>query len=197
MKFVPQLTAVTELDELWKKFLATSMMGSGKENVGVAKCTCDAVSKTNTVRRKKDVEYTSSLSAMESPSPPPPRPHFSGPRTHSVLVERAVQTSPLVTHERQHQQCRLPPSSPSVMFTVASRQPARPQLSELTLSEAFALSHPEFIEASLRRQREMKQRQRFKAEQEGSRTVASREESNRPRSSERYFYFHGYSGESK
>ena len=191
VKFVPQLPALTELDELWKKFLSLSMME--KENMGVGKCSCSvyATNSTNTAdtRRESDLHHTSD-------SPSTKTPPYSSTTTKGVLVERAVQTSPLVTYERQHTQCRVPPppSSPSVMFTVASQRAARPRLGELSLSEAFALSHPEFIEASLRRQREIKQRQQLKTQ--GGQTDAFTKPRKRPHSY-RHSQFHSHTSESK
>jgi hypothetical protein len=96
---------------------------------------------------------------------------FSTPRVkRSVLVERAIQTSPMphpldrgLPHPHTHV-----PRSASVAFSVASpSRPARSWLGQMTLSEAFALSHPEFIEASLRRQRELRERRRDHLEHRG------------------------------
>ena len=172
MKFVPELEALTELDELWRRFQSSSMVG--KENRGVVKCTCccernKLLNERRLVARERK-DLTSGASSTKTHHLP----------KRSVLVERAVQTSPspIVTHPPQT--CHVT-RSPSVAFTIPiSRQPARPKHETtshrtmasssrpattrerpggLTLSEAFALSHPEFIEASLRRQREIRQRQ--------------------------------------
>ena len=82
-------------------------------------------------------------------------------QTKSILIERAVQTSPLLTQPAPKQCSVLPP--PSVMFTVASSYPAKAQATEVevSLSEALALNRPEFIEASLKRQKEIKRWQRL------------------------------------
>ena len=171
VKFAPQLESVSEIDELWRKFLASSLVG--KENRGGVRCTCGA---KKHAAKMRDTRTTDCTSKSDSPNS---RPILA--RTRSVLVERAVQTNPM-THpgstERQssHHHTRIPRSA-SVAFTVASSQPARPQLAQLTLSEAFALSHPEFIEASLRRQREIRQQQRVYMEQK---TIVARKDLSRP-----------------
>lgn len=159
VRFVPQLEAVTELDELWKRFLSSSLVS--KENVGVVRCTCGA--KKHHLEQSSKRGDTNIADVSEETCNYTSRSHpFT--RTRSVLIERAVQTSPMITHSTHH---HGPLSSP-VMFTVTSSQSTRPQLGNLSLSEAFALSHPEFIEASLRRQREIKHQQRSHAQQMAS-----------------------------
>lgn len=141
-----------QLDELWTKFQSSSMLG--KENRGVTGCTCSCLTAKPVNKRmlRKEGGLTTEAALTKN--------LLHVPRKRSVLIERAVQTSPAPNPvmTRTSQICHVT-HSPSIMFTVASPcQTARPQLKELTLSEAFALSHPEFIEASLKRQREIRQR---------------------------------------
>ena len=159
VKFVPHLESVTEIDELWRRFLASSLVE--KENRAGTRCTCGAKNHTAWKREKRSKELNTEADST--------RDSTVARVKRSVLVERAVQTSP-VTLPRERE---LPPPhthiphSASVAFTVASPRQTRPQLGQLTLSEAFALSHPEFIEASLRRQRELRERHRDFMEQRG------------------------------
>ena len=157
VKFVPHLESVTEIDELWQRFLASSLVG--KENRAGTRCICGA--KNHTPKKREPGTKDSKSEADSTKSSTTPR------VKRSVLVERAIQTSPMthpVERELPHPHTQVPHSA-SVAFSVASPRPARPQLGQLTLSEAFALSHPEFIEASLRRQRELRERHRDYLEQ--------------------------------
>ena len=157
VKFVPHLESVSEIDELWRRFLSSSLVG--KENRAGTRCTCGAKNHTAMKREPRTQDSKSKADSMKSSTIPRVK--------RSVLVERAIQTSPM-THpmerELPHPHMQIPRSA-SVAFSVASPRPARPQLGTLTLSEAFALSHPEFIEASLRRQRELRERHQDYLEQ--------------------------------
>lgn len=151
VKFAAHLEPVTEMDKLWQRFQASSLVG--KEN---SRCTCGAKTHSAKKREPRMKESKSGADSMKSSATPRVK--------RSVLVERAIQTSPMphppldrgLSHPRTHVPC-----SASVAFSVASpSRPARPRLGQLTLSEALALSHPEFIEASLRRQRDLRERHR-------------------------------------
>ena len=155
VKFIPHLESVTEIDELWQRFLTSSLVG--KENRDRSRCTCGA--KNHIVKKREPIVRTQDLKSEADSTKNCTIPHVK----RSVLVERAIQTSPMMRHpsspdkELPHSRTQVHHSA-SVAFSVASpNQSARPQL---TLSEAFALSHPEFIEASLRRQRELRERHR-------------------------------------
>ena len=151
VKFVPHLESVTEIDELWRRFLATSLVGKENSRAGT-RCTCGAKNHTAKKRETRTKDSKSEADSMKNSTVPRVK--------RSVLVERAVQTSPttLSTERDPPPPHTHIPHSASVAFTVASPKQTRPQLGQLTLSEAFALSHPEFIEASLRRQRELRER---------------------------------------
>ena len=150
VKFVAHLEPVTEIDELWRRFQASSLVG--KEN---SRCSCGAKSHSVKKREPRMKDSKSKVDSMKSSATPREK--------RSTLVERAVQTSPM-PHPPMDRGLPHPhtciPRSPSVAFSIASpsRPAARPRLGQLTLSEALALNHPEFIEASLRRQRELRER---------------------------------------
>ena len=152
VKFVAHLEPVTEIDELWRRFQASLLVG--KEN---SRCSCGARNHSAKKREPRMKDSKSKVDSMKSSATPREK--------RSILVERAVQTSPMPHPPRPldrglpHPHTRIP-RSPSVAFSIASpsRPAARPRLGQLTLSEALALNHPEFIEASLRRQRELRER---------------------------------------
>lgn len=154
VKFIPHLESVTEIDELWKRFLTSSLLE--KESKGRNKCTC-GTKKYAAIKKREPttIELADEKNIMKRCVPEV--------KKSALLLEKAVQTSPMTQQDIHHNERESPnhqthnsiPQTAPVSFTVASTNGVRPH-TQLTLSEVFALSHPEFIEASLRRQREIR-----------------------------------------
>ena len=161
----PRLT-LTELDDLWKKFLASSLASTQlRDENSQPTCTCGTVGENQT----RDEHLTTSDSShhatkiSERPGKHGDsrkvkrdylsrRKHRSTHRKESLLKECAVQTSPQPPEDHS--------PAPPVTFSLPPDGKGGVQISHLTLSEALAVQYPEFIERSLQRQRKLREYQR-------------------------------------